>query len=107
MSFPIFSKAQIREYKNYVWKSYSYQPDNKHKLLHGIKLRRDKMDNLKNWKIFEETGRIQDYLKFTNERRVNEAMENFISKVEGEKRDGRKGNSNGNSHFINEHKGIR
>lgn len=65
------------------------------------------MDNFDSWKVFESTGKVQDYLKFTNQRRVNEARESFISKVEGEDSNVRKNSSDGNGHFIDEYKGIR
>ena len=65
------------------------------------------MDNLESWKVFESTGKVQDYLKFTNQRRINEARESFVSNVEGVNLNGRKSNSDRNGHFINEYKGIR
>ena len=31
------------------------------------------MDNLNSWKVFEATGKIEDYLKYADERRINTA----------------------------------
>ena len=28
------------------------------------------MDNLNSWKVFEATGKIEDYLKYADERRI-------------------------------------
>ena len=40
------------------------------------------MDNLDSWRVFETTGKVEDYLKYAQEKKVNEARENFISKIE-------------------------
>lgn len=64
------------------------------------------MDNLSSWKVFEATGKVEDYLKYADERRVNEARENFISAIniaEG-KKDGRNGYGSGNSNIFNAYK---
>ena len=29
------------------------------------------MDNLDSWRVFESTGRVEDYLKYTKEKRIN------------------------------------
>ncbi len=61
------------------------------------------MDNLDSWRVFESTGRVEDYLKYTKEKRINRARENFISKIEGD-RDGRDDDSGGNGHFRDTYK---
>ena len=50
------------------------------------------MDNLESWRMFESTGKIDDYLQYAKEKKINKARENFISKIEGE-RNGRDNNS--------------
>ena len=50
------------------------------------------MDNLESWRMFESTGKIDDYLQYAKEKKFNKARENFISKIEGE-RNGRDNNS--------------
>ncbi|MFQ9514761.1 MAG: hypothetical protein ACLRZ9_02930 [Eubacterium sp.] len=62
------------------------------------------MDNLESWKIFESTGKIEDYLKYADERRLKDARESFISAVEGEKTNGRDNYSSGNGNFLNGYK---
>lgn len=64
------------------------------------------MDNLSSWKVFETTGKVKDYLKYADERRVNEARESFISAInntEGRK-DGRDGYDDGNGDIVNGYK---
>ena len=39
------------------------------------------MDNLNSWKVFEATGKIEDYLKYADERRINKARESFIARI--------------------------
>ena len=43
------------------------------------------MDNLESWRMFESTGKIDDYLQYAKEKKINKARENFISKIEGER----------------------
>lgn len=62
------------------------------------------MDNLSSWKIFESTGKVEDYLKYADERRLNEAREHFISAIEGEKKNGRQDYGNGDGDFLNGYK---
>jgi hypothetical protein len=62
------------------------------------------MNNLESWKIFESTGKVEDYLKYADERRLNDARENFISAVEGESINGRDNHSSGNGNFLNGYK---
>ena len=61
------------------------------------------MDNLDSWRVFETTGKVQDYLKYAQEKKVNEARENFISKIEGD-RGGRDDYSSGNGNFRDTYK---
>lgn len=61
------------------------------------------MDNLDSWRVFETTGKVQDYLKYAQEKKVNEARENFISKIEGD-RDGRDNDGSGNGNFRDTYK---
>lgn len=61
------------------------------------------MDNLDSWRVFETTGRVEDYLKYAQERKVKEARENFISKIEGD-RDGRDDYGSGNGDFRDSYK---
>ena len=64
------------------------------------------MDNLNSWKVFESTGKVEDYLKYADEKRLNEARESFISAIngtEGEK-NGRNNNDNRNGNFFNGYK---
>ena len=39
------------------------------------------MDNLNSWKVFEATGKIEDYLKYADERRINKTRESFIARI--------------------------
>ena len=36
------------------------------------------MDNLESWRMFESTGKIDDYLQYAKEKKINKARENFI-----------------------------
>ena len=58
----------------------------------------DKMEYLNSWRVFEETGKIEDYLNYAKEKKINRARENFISKLEG-KENGRDNYSSGNGDF--------
>ncbi len=60
--------------------------------------REDKMEYLNSWRVFEETGKIEDYLNYAKEKKIKRARENFISKLEG-KENGRDNNSSGNGDF--------
>lgn len=62
------------------------------------------MDNLGSWKIFETTGRVEDYLKYADERRLKDARESFLSAVEGERANGRDNYGSGNGNFRNAYK---
>lgn len=62
------------------------------------------MDNLNSWKIFESTGKVEDYLKYADERKLNEARENFISAIEGDRTNGRNNHSNGDGNFLDGYK---
>lgn len=62
------------------------------------------MDNLNSWKIFESTGKVEDYLKYADERRLKDARESFISAVEGESTNGRDNHSGGNGNFLDGYK---
>lgn len=62
------------------------------------------MDNLGSWKVFETTGKVEDYLKYADEKRVREARESFLSAVEGDKTNGRDKHSNGNGNFLDAYK---
>lgn len=62
------------------------------------------MDNLDSWKIFESTGKVEDYLKYADERRVKEACESFLSVIEGERTNGRDNHSSGNGNFLDGYK---
>lgn len=53
------------------------------------------------WKVFESTGKVEDYLKYADEKRVRDACEKFISAIEREGKDGRNNNSGGNGNFLN------
>mgnify|MGYP003272113474 FL=1 len=68
-----------------------------------LNYKEDKMDNLDSWRVFETTGKVQDYLKYAQEKKVNEARENFISKIEGD-RDGRDNDGSGNGNFRDTYK---
>lgn len=68
-----------------------------------ITYKEDKMNNLDSWRIFESTGKVEDYLKYAQEKKVNEARENFISKVEGDK-NGRDDYGSGNGNFRDSYK---
>lgn len=60
------------------------------------------MDNLNSWKVFEATGKIEDYLKYADERRINKARESFIARIkdtEG-KEDGRNSNGAGDDNIF-------
>lgn len=59
------------------------------------------MDNLESWKVFESTGKVEDYLKYAEERRLNQARESFLSAIEGEQTNGRDNYGNGNGNFFN------
>lgn len=59
------------------------------------------MDNLESWKVFESTGKVEDYLKYAEERRLNQARESFLSVIEGEQTNGRDNYGNGNGNFFN------
>lgn len=64
------------------------------------------MNNLNSWKVFESTGKVEDYLRYADERRINEARESFISAInstEGEK-DDRNSYGNGNGNFFDGYK---
>ena len=61
------------------------------------------MDNLGSWRVFETTGKVEDYLKYAQEKKVNEARENFISKIEGD-RDCRDDDSSRNGNFRDTYK---
>ena len=61
------------------------------------------MDNLDSWRVFESTGKVEDYLKYAQEKKVNEARENFISKIEGDN-NGRDDYSGGNGNFRDTYK---
>lgn len=58
------------------------------------------MDNLNGWSLFENTGKVEDYLKYADEQRKKDARENFISAVEGTKTNGRDNYSSGNGNFF-------
>lgn len=62
------------------------------------------MDNLNSWKIFESTGKVEDYLKYADERRLNKARESFISAIEGDKTNGRSNHGNGDGNFLDGYK---
>lgn len=62
------------------------------------------MDNLESWKIFESTGKVEDYLKYADERRLNDARESFISAIEGGRTNGRDNHSSGNGNFFDGYK---
>ncbi len=62
------------------------------------------MDNLESWKIFESTGKVEDYLKYADERRLKQACESFISAIEGEKTNGRENYGSGNGDFFDGYK---
>lgn len=68
-----------------------------------LNYKEDKMDNLDSWRVFETTGKVEDYLKYAQEKKVNEARENFISKIEGDK-NGRDDYSSGNGNFRDTYK---
>ncbi len=68
-----------------------------------LNYKEDKMDNLDSWRVFETTGKVEDYLKYAQEKKVNEARENFISKIEGD-RDGRDNDGSGNGNFRDTYK---
>ncbi len=59
---------------------------------------------MNNWKQFESTGKIEDYLKYVDERKLKEARERFVSSVESDTKNGRANNGNGNGDFINAYK---
>ena len=61
------------------------------------------MDNLESWRMFESTGKIDDYLQYAKEKKINKARENFISKIEGE-RNGRDNNSDRYGDFTDTYK---
>jgi hypothetical protein len=65
--------------------------------------REDKMDNLDSWRVFETTGKVEDYLKYAQQKRVNQAREKFISQVEGQK-NGRDDYGSGNGNFSDTYK---
>ncbi len=62
------------------------------------------MDNLESWKVFESTGKVEDYLKYADERRLQKARENFLSVIEGGQTDDRKNYSGGNGNFRDAYK---
>lgn len=62
------------------------------------------MDNLESWKIFETTGKVEDYLKYAEERRLKNARESFISAIEGERADGGNNYGSGNGNFRDAYK---
>ncbi len=68
-----------------------------------LNYKEDKMDNLDSWRVFETTGKVEDYLKYAQEKKVNEARENFISKIEGD-RNGRDNDGSGNGNFRDTYK---
>lgn len=68
-----------------------------------LNYKEDKMDNLGSWRVFETTGKVEDYLKYAQEKKVNEARENFISKIEGD-RNGRDNDGSGNGNFRDTYK---
>lgn len=53
------------------------------------------------WKIFETTGKIEDYLKYAKEKKVDQACERFVSVLEGKDDNGRNNDGSGNSDFRN------
>lgn len=61
------------------------------------------MDNLDSWRVFETTGKVEDYLKYAKEKRVNEARESFIFKIEGDRND-RENDCGGHGDFRNAYK---
>lgn len=61
------------------------------------------MDNLESWRMFESTGKIDDYLQYAKEKKINKARENFISKIEGE-RNARDNNSGRYGDFSDTYK---
>ena len=62
------------------------------------------MDNLGSWKVFESTGKVEDYLKYADERRLKEARESFISAIKGEETNGRDNHSSGDGNFLDGYK---
>lgn len=62
------------------------------------------MDNLNSWKVFESTGKVEDYLKYADERRLKDARESFISAIESERTNGRDNHSGGNGNFLDGYK---
>ena len=62
------------------------------------------MEDLSNWKIFESTGKVEDYLKYADERRLKNAYESFVSAIEGEGTNGRDNHSSGDGTFLNGYK---
>ncbi len=61
------------------------------------------MNNLDSWKIFESTGKVEDYLKYAKEKKINQARMDFISKIESDK-NGRDDYSSGNGDFRETYK---
>ena len=68
-----------------------------------VNYKEDQMDTVGSWRVFETTGKVEDYLKYAQEKKVNEARENFISKIEGD-RDGRDDDSSRNGNFRDTYK---
>ncbi len=62
------------------------------------------MDSFESWKLFETTGKVEDYLNYTKERRLHDAREKFLSVIEGEEADGRDNHSSGNGNFLDGYK---
>lgn len=64
----------------------------------------ENLENLENWKIFESTGKVEDYLKYADERRLKNAYESFVSAIEGERTNGRDEHSSGDGNFFDGYK---
>lgn len=62
------------------------------------------MEHWESWKIFESTGKVEDYLKYAEEKRLKNACESFISAVEGEETNGRNNHGGGNCDFLDGYK---
>lgn len=62
------------------------------------------MDNLKSWETFQSTGKVEDYLKYADEKRLRDACERFISALDSEGTDGRNNHSGGDGYILNGYK---
>ncbi|MBR1740810.1 MAG: hypothetical protein IJ733_02870 [Lachnospiraceae bacterium] len=62
------------------------------------------MDQMDCWKIFETTGKVEDYLRYADEKRINNACESFISAIESEGTDGRDNHGGRNGNFLDGYK---